>query len=151
MQSNLSQSNSKQCMVEDLFSSVSIFLYQLKNCWHSVQEVYAQTSASINKLSQMLPTPESKLCQLHLCLNTAPASKVLDKVSWPVQAVINWFIHVYAGQKLNPCQKEPYTKLVLAKSLDSKNTGWKDCTLSHLNKTSRFLLLSLGSIFEFLQ
>lgn len=41
--------------------------------------------------------------------------------------------------------------MVLAKSLDSKNIGWKDRTLSHLNKTSRFLLLSLGGIFEFLQ
>lgn len=54
VQSNLSQSNSEQWMVEDLLSSVSFFLYQLEkwaNCWHLVQEVYAQTSAGSDKLS----------------------------------------------------------------------------------------------------
>lgn len=40
--------------------------------------------------------------------------------------------------------------MVLAKSLDSKNTGWIACTWSHLNKTCCFLLLSLGGTFEFL-
>lgn len=40
--------------------------------------------------------------------------------------------------------------MVLAKSLDLKNTGWKTCTWSHLNKASCFLLLLLGGTFEFL-
>lgn len=41
--------------------------------------------------------------------------------------------------------------MVLAKSLDLKNTGWKTCTWSHLNKASCFLLLSLSGTFEFLR
>lgn len=81
--------------------------------------------------SQMLPTPESKLCQLHLCLDTVPASKVFDEVSWPVEATVKCFIHSLLRAETNPLL-EPHTKMVSAKSLDSKNIAWKHCTLGHL-------------------